>query len=237
MKDVKLVSVLTRPGGFGITKRAFDACGLPKSANILDIGCGSGETAAYLHSEYGLRITGIDRSVDSISKANEMHPYHEFTVGDGQFLDFESRSFDCVLMECTLSLMSNPVEAVHEAYCVLKDGGFLIIHDVYLPKPTAEDFAALDQTIKAIEGSRSSGDCCDDHPSAHVVDGALVLNEINAEMNELGLSVKVFEDRKLDLDNYAATVVFNGGSLEDLCWTAKDKSKVSYFLLILKKEK
>jgi len=139
----------SHPGGIDITKRAFEACDLPTSAKILDIGCGCGDTAAYLAGEYGFSVTGIDNSAEAISQAKGKHPGIEFIEGDGQWLDFASLSFDCVLIECALSLMSHPVEAIHEAYCVLKEGGYIIIHDLYLPNPSAEDFAILEQIKKS----------------------------------------------------------------------------------------
>ena len=90
----------------------------------------------------------MDISAEAISQAKEMHPDIEFIEGDGLWLDFDSLSFDCVLIECALSLMSHPVEAIHEAYCVLKKGGYIIIHDLYLPSPSADDFEILEQ-VKA----------------------------------------------------------------------------------------
>ena len=226
---------MKRPGGLEITKKAFDICGLPKSAKVLDIGCGQGDTAAFLKDEYGFSMTGVDKSAEAISHANEKHPGCKFLEGDGQWLDFESLSFDCVLMECTLSLTSNPVEAIHEAFCVLKEGGWLVIHDLYLPQPSEEDLDILEQIKKSKEMPKDGGACCEDLPSSCTVNGALVLNDIYEVLAELGIEVVLFEDRKTDLDNFVASLIFSGGSLEDYCELKKSKSKASYFLLIARK--
>jgi len=261
-----------RPGGLELTKKAFDICKLPKAAKVLDIGCGYGDTAAFLESEYGFSVTGMDTSAEVLLKAREKHPGINFVEGDGQWLDFDSLSFECVLMECVLSLMSNPVEAIHEAYCALKKGGYLIIHDLYLPHPSNDDFKALEQIRKAkLEHAREVRDdhydaqhpdecsscqmdkdscvescqvsqhqhvespCPDEHLSPCTVDGALVMDEIYASLNELELEKILFEDRKADLDSYVASAIFSGRDLSDCYNKRKGKSKMSYFLIVARK--
>ena len=226
---------LTHPGGLEITKRAFDICGLPSSAKVLDIGCGSGDTAAYLNYEHGFAVIGIDKSAEAISQAKEKHPGFEFMKGDGQSLDIESRSIDCVMMECALSLMANPVEAVHEAFCVLKDGGYLIIHDLYIPQPSDEELETISQIKKAKAQPKEKGSCCDDGPSAYTIGGALVLEDINTELSELGFETILFEDRKSDMESYAASLIMDGHSLDEYCGAGRDKSQISYFLLVARK--
>jgi SAM-dependent methyltransferase len=230
---------LTHPGGFEITKRAFNICGLPRGANILDIGCGCGDTAAYLKDEYDFSVTGIDKSAQAVSQAKQKHPGLEFMEGDGQWLDFESLSFDCVLMECTLSLMPNPVEAIHEAFCVLKEDGYLIMHDLYLPHPSEEDLEVIEHIKKSKAEHKDGGSCCEECPSACTVNGALVLKDIDAALDELGFEVVLFEDRKTDLDSFAVSLIFNGVGI-DGCLGAKrgaNRSKLSYYLMIARKVK
>jgi len=227
---------LTRPGGLEITKKAFDICNLPKSAKVLDIGCSYGDTSAYLKSEYDFCVTGIDKSDEVVSEAKEKHPDINFMVGDGQEIDFSSRSFDCVLMECVLSLMQNPIESIHEAFCVLKEGGYLIIHDLYMPHPSGEDIEALKQIRKPKTDDEDKRSCGEELRFACTVNGALILNDIGDALEDLGLEVILFEDRKPDLGSFAASMIFNGCN-DDFCGMKQGNSKISYFLLIAKKEK
>ena len=222
------------PGGMEITKYAFGSCALPKSAKILDIGCGFGDTAAFLAGEYGYSITGMDISAEVITRARERHPDIVFIEGDGQWLEVESLSFDCVLMECTLSLMSNPVEAIHEAYCTLKKGGYLIIHDLYLPYPSKDDFKKIRQ-IKKSKLDHTHSSCSDKILSPCTVDGALIMDDIFAAMNELELEKVLFEDMKMKLDSYVASIVFSGNDMSSYSNVRQGKSKISYFLLIARK--
>jgi ubiquinone/menaquinone biosynthesis C-methylase UbiE len=121
------------PGNFDLIKEAMDLCDFPKGARILDAGCGEGDTLAFLEDAYGVTCTGIDRSSEIIQRGREKHPLLDLREGEMEFLDFPSLEFDGVVMECALSLSSMRLEALHEAWCVLKKGGKLIITDLYAP--------------------------------------------------------------------------------------------------------
>ena len=269
------------PGGVEITKAAFDACALPKGVRVLDVGCGTGETAAYLASAYGFSVTGLDIAPSAIAAAKKRYPAIEFLTGDGEALPFASHTFDCALLACTLSLFPDPAEAIHEAFCVLKNGGYLIIHDLYLPHPTAEDFAAAAR-IKAakLEQQQAHAACveaqahdCAESPhggalefenphdcgqcgacgevqahdcagqrgaesqSDYAPNGALILNDIHAMLEELGFAMVLFEDRKADLDNYAASLIFRHGRTNHCFPAHQDRSGWSYFLMVVQKSK
>ena len=231
------MNCLAHPGGLDITKKAFDICGLPKSAKILDIGCGYGDTAAFLNNDYGFSVTGIDKSTEAISVAKKNNPGLEFVEGDGQWLDFDSLSFDCVLMECTLSLMPNPVESIHEAFCVLKEGGYLVVHDLYLPNPSEEELEIITRIKKSAVEEKKEGSCNVERPLSCTVNGALVLTDIYTALDELNFNKIMFEDRKADLDSFAASMIFGGESVDNYSGAKQGKSKVSYFLMIMRKDK
>lgn len=134
-----------KPGEFKVTDQALGIWNLPKSAEVLDIGCGQGETVEYLEKEYGYKVCGIDLSNDLIKQGLDRNPNLNIQYGDGEFLDgFLSYSFDGVMMECVLSLIGLPDEAIHEAYCVLKKGGKLFISDLYLKDPEPEFLKAVE---------------------------------------------------------------------------------------------
>ena len=178
------------PGGFEITRRAFDFCTLPPGSKILDVGCGHGQTAAYLAETYGFRVTGVDNSADSVALAKEKHPGIDFSIGTGEKLDFASGAFDCVLMECSLSLFGDTEAAVREASRVLLGGGYLVVHDLY-------------------------------------IDG------LEAVLSGLGFEVLLFEDRKPDLINFAASLIFRQGGLGEYDCLKRDNP--GYFLLVAHK--
>ena len=122
-------------GGLSVTRRAMELCDFKKGAKILDVGCGYGATVELLHSDYGAEAVGIDLSTDLLEKGKSRNPELNLIFGDGEMLNFSSLTFDGIFIECALSLMDNITEALHEAYCVLKKGGKLIISDFYLKEP------------------------------------------------------------------------------------------------------
>lgn len=155
-----------KPSEFRITDEAIKKWKLKKGSSVLDIGCGQGETVEYLGKEYGFKATGIDFSKEMIARGLARSPKLKIQFGDGEFLeDFSSYSFDGVMMECSLSLIYLPDEALHEAYCVLKKGGKLFISDLYIKNPTSE---FLKETAEEAEiKSKQPGSCGGDHGHDH----------------------------------------------------------------------
>ena len=232
---------ILRPGNFDITDRGVEIAGLRKGDRILDIGCGQGDTLNHLIKDFGMTGEGIDMSLPRISEAKEKYPDLDVKFGDGEFLDeYSSFSFDGVFMECVLSLINIPDEALHEAYCVLKKGGKLIISDLYDKKPDPMQLKAV--KIEADRQSRipkKNGEC-EEHPTRFVdfrLDGVFFRDPLIAQREEIGYKVLAFEDRSQDLDNYIAQTLMDEGTLENLCADKKTigRKNTGYFLLVAQK--
>lgn len=69
---------------------------VPKSARVLDLGCGGGMPVARNLADHALRVTGIDSSVAMISLYRARLPEHEWIVADMRSLSL-GRSFDGIL--------------------------------------------------------------------------------------------------------------------------------------------
>jgi SAM-dependent methyltransferase len=69
---------------------------LPKSARVLDLGCGSGAPVGRYMVERGLHVTGVDSSPTLISFCRQRLPDQEWLVDDMRSLQL-SRQFDGVL--------------------------------------------------------------------------------------------------------------------------------------------
>lgn len=231
-----------RPGEFSITDRGIEIAGFKKGDKILDIGCGEGDTVAHLAEDLGMEAEGIDMSLKMISAAKEKHPGINIKMGDGEFLDeYSSFTFDGITMECVLSLINIPDEALHEAYCVLKKGGRLIISDLYHKDPDPMMMKAVRLEAQRLASKpRKEGDC-EENPTRFVdfrVKGAFFEEPLKAQLEEIGYKILAFEDRSKDLDNYAAQILMDGGSLEDLMCDADfsdKKNRPGYFLLVAQK--
>jgi ubiquinone/menaquinone biosynthesis C-methylase UbiE len=110
-----------RPGGLALTDLALGLCSLPPGARVLDVGCGTGAAVQHLRRQHGYDAMGIDPAAA-----------HAFCVrGLAESLPVRDGSFDCVLAECVLSILSDAGLALREMHRVLASGGTAIISDVY----------------------------------------------------------------------------------------------------------
>jgi demethylmenaquinone methyltransferase/2-methoxy-6-polyprenyl-1,4-benzoquinol methylase len=100
---------------------------------IADIGCGSGDLGKYIQKIYpyfDAKIIGVDPNPSMIEKANPLF-YRARIVADAKFLPFDDSSLDGCLMGFSLRNITYPIEAVKEAFRVLKPGGFLGVLDFF----------------------------------------------------------------------------------------------------------
>ncbi len=100
----------------------------------LDLGCGGGGTIAYLfHKAKASFCCGVDYSkvaVEEAKKKNEdqiKQRMCEILKGDVASLPFKDESFDLISAVETIYFWPNPLEALKEAYRVLKPNGYLIV--------------------------------------------------------------------------------------------------------------
>lgn len=236
---------IARPGGFEITDRALEIANYKMGSRILDIGCGEGDTVDHLN-KLGLKAEGIEINLAKIEEAKKKYPGINVKFGDGTFLDdYMSYTFDGITMECTLSMLAQPDESLHEAYCVLKKGGRLIITDLYEIDPDPQQMKAV--AIEAARQARSphqEGDCEEgmvSHFTNFCFEGAFYKEPLIRMLeDEIGMRVMAFEDRTADLESYVAETIMNEGTLDNLCTRVKTevggkKRKIGYFILVAQK--
>lgn len=72
------------------------AAALPRGAEVLDLGCGSGRPIADWLIRQGFRLTGVDASPGLIARCRAAFPEHEWRLDDMRGLDL-GRRFDGVL--------------------------------------------------------------------------------------------------------------------------------------------
>jgi ubiquinone/menaquinone biosynthesis C-methylase UbiE len=96
---------------------------------ILEVGCGAGKFIFSLAEEFpATSFTGIDISNSAISKANQKNNRSNvhFLIGDAQKMNFDSDSFDAVILLDVLEHVKDPEKVIHDCCRFLKPGG--IIH-------------------------------------------------------------------------------------------------------------
>ena len=143
------------PGGRLSTKRLIEKLKISKNDKILEIGCGTGNTAQFIHSLTGATITGIDIDNEMIANAKKNTSSNpevfDFKIGSGDDLPFEDNSFDVLISEGTTFFM-DAATALKEYNRVLKSSGRMgLVEMSYFKQPTPE-LEALTEEVTSCYG-------------------------------------------------------------------------------------
>jgi len=142
-------------------KSRYYGCGLiaPEAAQgmrILDLGSGSGQDAYLLAQLAGAdgSVVGVDTTPEQLAVAREHLDWHaerfgyanvEFVEGDIEKLDelgLEPGSFDLIVSNCVINLVSDKAKVFRDAYELLKPGGEFYFSDVYSERRVPEALLA-----------------------------------------------------------------------------------------------
>ena len=138
------------PGEDEATRTLLDMCHLDATSRVLDVGCGSGNTACLIVERYGAQVLGIDISEMMITKAKERARQRrlleqvEFRVGSVFQMPFEDDSFDVAIFESVLTpLPGDEKQAVMEIVRVIRSGGRIGANEGTVDPTTPPEFLAL----------------------------------------------------------------------------------------------
>jgi ubiquinone/menaquinone biosynthesis C-methylase UbiE len=93
----------------------------PKTANILDLGCGNGHITEEIR-QLGFDVTGVD-----INPPKGKHPLQYVTADiTKQISVIKDNTFDIVFSKSVIEHLREPDHMVNEAYRILKPGGIFI---------------------------------------------------------------------------------------------------------------
>lgn len=101
-------------------------CEVRPGDKILEIGCGTGHFSAYF-KELRAEVTALDTSPDMLYVAKNYYGdlQLDFRAGNAYKLPFADNSFDLVAMITVLEFITNPRQALREAFRVSKNKVFL----------------------------------------------------------------------------------------------------------------
>ncbi|MGN4127865.1 class I SAM-dependent methyltransferase [Lysinibacillus sphaericus] len=140
------------PGGINLTKAIFKTEQVSKTSHILDVGCGTGQTAAFLANNYGAKVTGIDINSIMVAKAKKRIKKTRLPVtimqGSIEKMPLPDRKFDFIIAESVLSFVNKP-SAIKEIFRLLKDGGRFIANEFTINRQLE---AKTEQEIKQFYG-------------------------------------------------------------------------------------
>lgn len=102
--------------------------GLPRSARVADLGCGSGVFTELLR-RHGYQSVGLDISPKLVALGRHKYPGLELIEGDAENLPFDSASLDGVLLSGLVHHFPDPRRLAGEVRRVLKSGGRFVAFD------------------------------------------------------------------------------------------------------------
>ena len=204
------------PGGISIISDAFNKAKINNKCDVLDVGCGDGSTLSFLKKEFDINAVGIDKSSALIEQGKQKYKDIDLQVGEADFVEFSSLTFDAVIMECILSVIEMKTEAIHEAYCLLRPEGKLIITDLF-----GNDDGMLNEK-NIIEECEEIG-----FSVLETEDRTDDLVTFTAE--------KIMEYGSLE--EYFEAIIPEGEDKGSFCKAAGNSKNVKYLLLILEKKK
>jgi ubiquinone/menaquinone biosynthesis C-methylase UbiE len=120
-----------RPAQFvGLPSPVRHALADLKGKRVLDLQCGTGESAAQL-AELGATVTGVDSSSEALAFARERWPSILWIQSEVQLLPRELRRgrFDLVYAGGVIALLDDLDEWAKEVASALHEGGDLLLYD------------------------------------------------------------------------------------------------------------
>jgi len=185
---------LLRPGGFHLTERGVSLCTLPRLARVVDVGCGTGASVAYLREKYQFKALGLDSSEERIRESGRSGCF-PLALAHAEELPLSHGVCDGILCECVLSLVMEPKRALSEFARVLRTDGYLIMSDLY--------------------------DQCRETPVTNCSSEGLSVLRNRSALESLvvaaGFDRLVWEDHSNLLKQLVAQLILSQGSLPDFC--------------------
>ena len=116
---------------------------ITNESTVLDIGCGNGNTAAWLCQRTRCRVTGIDLTgvrIDNADKGlnelpSEIRSNLVFKKASATDLPFEDGTFAQAWSQATIYHVHEKEKALQEIHRVLSENGIFVFDDLIRPKP------------------------------------------------------------------------------------------------------
>lgn len=155
--------ICRHPGGLELTERMIRMAELKSGAKVADIGCGCGLSLGLMRERYGLDAAGVEPDPQTNTLAG--CPVYR---GSAERLPFEDQAMDALLCECVLSLTDDRTNALKELRRVLKNGGILMLSDLYsrLDKSTDPGLPTKEEIITQTEAAGFTVLSLEDHTKA-----------------------------------------------------------------------
>jgi len=130
------------PGGLQLTKNILSKEYIDQDKSILDVGCGTGQTSAYIAEKYRCSVTSLDNNNTMLEKAKQRFSSLNLSInvmyGSVENLPFSDGLFDFILSESVTSFTDVSL-TIQEFKRVLKPKGVLIAIEMVLEDSLSEE--------------------------------------------------------------------------------------------------
>lgn len=130
------------PGGLQLTKSILSREYIDQEKSILDVGCGTGQTSAYIAEKYRCSVTSLDSNNTMLKKAKQrfssLHLSINVMYGSVENLPFIDGLFDFILSESVTSFTDVSL-TIQEFKRVLKPNGVLLAIEMVLEDSFSEE--------------------------------------------------------------------------------------------------
>jgi ubiquinone/menaquinone biosynthesis C-methylase UbiE len=136
-------------GGQKATDDLVALCNITEGQTILNIGSGSGISAAYLAKNYKCKVKGVDILPGMVAKAQiwarekGLSDRLEFRVADARELPFEDNTFDALIAESVNTFIPEREIAMREYRRVVKPGGYIGFNEAIWAKEPSNSIAEI----------------------------------------------------------------------------------------------
>jgi SAM-dependent methyltransferase len=94
---------------------------------VLVVGCGPKPKTMQDFEQFGFDVVGVEPIAAYVDSANSALNRDAVRLGDAEHLPFENESTCFVVIESVLEHVDSPIQALHESFRVLKQGGVAYI--------------------------------------------------------------------------------------------------------------
>ncbi|MFD1735489.1 class I SAM-dependent methyltransferase [Bacillus salitolerans] len=149
------------PGGLSLTRAILAEINMEDCHNLLEVGCGTGQTTSYICHHYPCSVYAIDSHPIMITKTNERLSSLNKTAivkeASTENLPFASGFFDLILSE-SVTVFTNIQKSLEEYSRVLMEKGTLILIEMTeidtlleSEKTELKDYYGIDQILQEQE--------------------------------------------------------------------------------------